>query len=55
MARRGCRGCRQIASLASESSDLVPGANSDLPAIFHHYASAIGEGLQAMRDRGDRR
>jgi TetR/AcrR family transcriptional repressor of nem operon len=53
--RRECRGGCHIGSLASELSDLDPAARSDLAAALDRWTSAIRDGLQAMRDRGELR
>jgi AcrR family transcriptional regulator len=55
MRRRECRGGCQLGSLAGELSDLDPAARSDLAATFGRWISAIRDGLQAMRDRGELR
>jgi TetR/AcrR family transcriptional regulator, transcriptional repressor for nem operon len=55
MRRRECRGGCHIGSLASELADLDPAARSDLAATFERWAAAIGDGLQAMQDRGELR
>jgi TetR/AcrR family transcriptional repressor of nem operon len=52
--RRGRGGC-PIGSLASELADLDEGARQALAAGFTRWETAIREGLEVMRDRGELR
>lgn len=52
--RRGRGGC-PIGSLASELADLDEGARQALAAGFARWETAIRDGLEVMRDRGELR
>lgn len=54
-AARDCAGGCPIGSLAAELAEIDPAVRAELVASFARWENAIRAGLQAMRDRGERR